>query len=263
MRNLLIIFVLFYTLVSAQSNEIIRDDWNKYFNEFGFDGSFVLYDLNNDTFYRYNKEVCSQQFIPASTFKIPNTLIGLETGVITGKDFELKWDGVKREIETHNQDQNLETAFKYSAVWYYQEVARRIGEERMKKFVDSINYGNKNIGGGIDRFWLDGEIRISADEQIEFLKKIYHKELPFSERTFNILKEIMVYDKNDNYTIRAKTGWAVRSSNQTGWFVGYVERNENVYFFAVNIHSAKNQKDFGKARIEITKNILKEMKITE
>ena len=172
MRNLLIIFVLFYTLVSAQSNEIIRDDWNKYFNEFGFDGSFVLYDLNNDTFYRYNKEVCSQQFIPASTFKIPNTLIGLETGVITGKDFELKWDGVKREIETHNQDQNLETAFKYSAVWYYQEVERRIGEERMKKFVDSINYGNKNIGGGIDRFWLDGEIRISADEQIEFLKKI-------------------------------------------------------------------------------------------
>ena len=263
MRHFLILFVLFNTFVLAQSTEIVKDEWSKYFNEFGFDGSFVLYDLNNDTYYRYNKEMCAERFLPASTFKIPNTLIGLETGVITGKDFELKWDGVKREIESHNQDQTLTTAFKYSAVWFYQEVARRIGEERMQKYVDSINYGNKNIGGGIDRFWLDGDIRISADEQIEFLKKIYHKELPFSERTFNILKDIMVYDKNDNYTIRAKTGWALRVKNQTGWFVGYVERENNVYFFAINLHSDRNQKDFGKARIEITKNILKKMGIVD
>lgn len=261
MKSIILFFFLFQTFLSAQSTEIIKNEWNKYFQESGFEGSFVLFDLNKDTYYRYNKEICATRFIPASTFKIPNTLIGLETGVITGKDFELKWDGVKREIESHNQDQNLESAFKYSAVWYYQEVARRIGEERMQKYVDSINYGNKNIGGGIDRFWLDGDIRISADEQIEFLKNIYNQTLPFSERTFNILKEIMIYEKTDNYTFRAKTGWAQSETDQTGWFVGYVERNENVYFFAINLHSLLNQKDFGKARIEITKNILKEMKI--
>lgn len=207
----------------------------KYFN--GSTGAFVLYDLNKNQYSRYNPERCAEGFIPASTFKILNSLIGLETGVIPDENFVIKWDGTSYSIPSWNQDHTLKTAIQNSVVWYYQELARRVGEEKMQFYVDAANYGNKDISGQIDTFWLEGGLRISANEQVEFLKRLYQGDLPFSARSMNIVKEILVMEKTDSYQLSGKTGSVQRISPHVGWFVGYLETNGDVYFFATNFEN--------------------------
>lgn len=260
MKQIQLILALLIIAASTMfsQNIEVRTDLKKYFDEYGHEGCFVLYDLNNDSYIKYNPERCAERFIPASTFKIFNSLVGLETGAVRDEFEVFKWDSVKRFYDTWNQDLDMVKAFKYSGVWFYQELARRIGEEQMQHYISLNQYGNKNISGGIDRFWLDGGIRISANEQIEMLKKLYNNELKFSQRSMDIVKRIMIYDQNDKYTIRAKTGWAIRVENQVGWFIGYVEKGSDVYFFAINLQT-KNPEEGFVSRKEITFKILKEL----
>lgn len=203
----------------------------------GFKGAFVLYD-NSNQYIRYNPERCVEQFIPASTFKIMNSLIGLETGVIPDENYVIKWDGTQNVISSWNQDHTLKTAIQNSVVWYYQELARRVGREKMQYYVDAAQYGNQNISGRIDTFWLEGELRISADEQVEFLKRLYKGDLPFSQRSISIVKEILVLEEAESYKLSGKTGSGQRITPHEGWFVGYLETNGNVYFFATNLESS-------------------------
>ena len=213
----------------------------------------LIYDLNKNEYIQYNSERCNESFIPASTFKILNSLIALETGVIKDENEVIPWDSVNRQYDKWNMDQTLRTAIKYSAVWAYQEIARKIGEQRMQHYVDSVKYGNCNIGGGIDRFWLDGDLRITPLQQVEFLRRLYSDDLPFSKRNLDIVKDIMINDQTGNYILRGKTGWA----GTTGWYVGYLEENDNVYFFANNIDIV-NEQDV-KARIEIVNDVFNSM----
>jgi len=236
-----------------------RPEWGKYFQAYNVTGAFVLYDSNRNQYLRFHPERCQQQFIPASTFKIMNAMVGLETGIIPDADYVIKWDGTKYDIPSWNQDHTLRTAMQNSVVWYYQELARRVGKEKMQHYIDAVQYGNQDISGQIDSFWLEGGLRISPDEQIEFLKRLYKNELPFSPRTMNIVKDITVVEKTDRYTLRAKTGWALRVNTQVGWFVGYLEESGNVYFFANNYESASPGQNFGNAREEITRSILRDM----
>jgi beta-lactamase class D len=163
------------------------------------------------------------------------------------------------------QDHTLRSAIKYSVVWYYRELAKRVGQERMKKYVSDFGYGNQDISGGInspnlfEAFWLNSSLRISADEQIEFLKKFYAGKLPVAERSTNIVKDILVLEKTDQYTLSGKTGGgALPKGKSLGWFVGYVETKGNVYFFATNIEGA-NYAAIRDRRIELTKQILREL----
>jgi beta-lactamase class D len=219
-------------------------------------GSFIFYDLKEDLYIRYNPKRCSKRFIPASTFKILNSLIGLETAVIPDQDYVLRWDGTQYPAPDWNRDHTLKSAIKYSVVWYYQELARRIGYEKMYYYVYKCNYGNKDISGGIDRFWLDGALRISQSEQIELLKKMYKYDLPFSKRNIDIVKDILLNEENGSYRLRAKTGSSFQDGRAIGWYVGYLEQNDNVYFFATNIESDESDQNFRNARIEITRQIL-------
>jgi len=173
MKHILtILWILFLVTTSSLSQNVgERTDFKKYFDEYGHEGCFVLYDLKNDSYLKYNSSRCAERFIPASTFKIFNSLIGLETGAVKDEFEIFKWDSIKRSYDSWNQDLDMVKAFKYSGVWYYQELARRIGEKKMQKYISSNHYGNEDICGGIDLFWLDGGIRISANEQIEMLKK--------------------------------------------------------------------------------------------
>jgi beta-lactamase class D len=253
-------FILLVLPALAQNNSVSNFDLKKYYDEYGVEGCFLLYDLKNDILINYNSERASEKFIPASTYKIFNSLVALETGVMPDENEIIKWDGVKRAYEKWNQDLDMRKAFKYSAVWFYQEVARRIGEKRMQEFINKNNYGNMNISGGIDRFWLDGDLRISPLEQLDLLKKLYADKLEFSDRSQNIVKEIMLFEEGENYKIRAKTGWGIRFEDQVGWFVGWVESKNNVYFF-VNNCKTNNPGDSYPARIEITKKILSKLKI--
>jgi beta-lactamase class D len=231
-------------------------NFEPYFQNFA--GAFVLYDLSGDRYIRYNPEGCSERHLPASTFKIMNSLIGLETGVIPDENYVIKWDGTQHPISAWNQDHTLQTAIQNSVVWYYQELARRVGRERIKHYIDAVEYGNQDLTGPIENFWLDGTLKISADEQVEFLKRLYQGDLPFSERSVKIVKEILVLEKTDTYQLSGKTGSGQNDSLYTGWFVGYVEHESNVSFFATNIQATSPNARGMKAK-EITLNILRSM----
>ena len=206
------------------------------------DGTIVIESLNTKKIYIYNDQRAEMFFSPASTFKIPNSLIALNEGVVT-KDSLIIWDKKTREYESWNKDQTLLTAFKSSCVWCYQEFASKIGVEKYKKYLKELNYGNKKIGDDVTRFWLDESLEITTFEQIKFLKRFYTNNLPFKIEDINLLKEIMIDEKNENYIIRAKTGWEGRY----GWYVGYVETKDDVWFFAMNIDT-KSKDDLPKRK---------------
>ncbi|MBI3585834.1 MAG: class D beta-lactamase [Ignavibacteriales bacterium] len=240
----------------SQKNNTVFD---AIFKEYNVKGCFVLYDFKNDTFIRYNEQRCNQRFIPASTFKYLNSLIALETGVIRDEHDTIRWDDIKRFSPAWNQDHDLQSAFKVSAVWYYQELARRIGEKQMKQYITKVQYGNNDISGGIDKFWLEGGLRISPEEQIGFLKKLYNGGLPFSKRAMDIVKNISVVEETPSYTLHGKTGWAVIQNVNIGWYAGYVEKGGNVFLFATNIETRRAVDNFPQARTEITKKLLKDL----
>lgn len=228
-------------------------------------GCFVLYELKQNRYTRYNEARCRERFSPKSTFKIPNSLIGLETGVISGADFVIPWDKAKYPDEgwtaepfAHwKRDHDLRSAFKYSVLWYYREIAKRVGAERMKESVTKLDYGNRDTSGELERFWLNNEkLKISADEQVEFLKKLYAGKLPVSRRSIDIVKEIMVQESTPVYTLSAKTGGGPRAQGIViGWYVGYVETRGEVYFFAMNI-DGPNYLSIRDKRIDMTRRAL-------
>ena len=176
------------------------------FKKYKVEGTIVIESLNKKKINIYNDKRASELFSPASTFKIPHSLIALNEGIVK-KDSVIVWDKKIREYESWNKDQILLTAFKSSCVWCYQEFASKIGVEKYKKYLKELNYGNKKIGDDVTRFWLDESLEITTFEQIKFLKRFYTNNLPFKIEDINLLKEIMIDEKNENYTIRAKTGW--------------------------------------------------------
>ena len=231
-------------------------------------GAFVLYDLRNNRYLRHNETRCRRRFTPASTFQVPNSLIGLETGVVRDADFVIPWNRQRYTNEGRPaiapfihwwQDHTLRSAMKYSVVWYYMEVAQRVGAQRMQKFVTQFRYGNGDTSGGIDQFWRNSTLQISADEQVDFLRKFYTGELDVSSRSTRIVKDIMLLDQTATYKLSGKTGAAPLDNGGTlAWFVGYLEREGDVYFFALNMDGA-NYEAIRDERINLTKRILIEL----
>ena len=200
-------------------------------------GTIVIESLDGKEQYVYNDKRAKMPLHPASTFKILNTLIALQEGVVNA-DSIIVWDGKERSMQSWNQDQSLKSAFKNSCVWCYQVFARHIGLEKYNEYLKKLQYGNTKTGTNVERFWLDGALRISAYEQIVFLKKLYKNDVPFHQEHIDLLKSIMIDEQGENYTLRAKTGWAkVKNEAEYGWYVGYVENSKGVYFFATNLLS--------------------------
>lgn len=246
------------------SNVIEKKEWKQYFDKEAVKGTFLLYDLKKDQYLVYNFKRSKEGFLPASTFKIFNTLVGLETGVID-TNVMIHWDGVRRWNADWNRDMKLKTAFQLSCVPCYQQIARKVGAERMKEWVQKANYGHMDIHeNNIDTFWLAGKSRISPMEQVEFLQRIYHNDLPFSKNTVETFKNIMISERGTDYIMRSKTGWTTQGKQNIGWNVGYVEKENNVYFFALNMQKKVRKKgsgNFGPARKGITEKILKDLNI--
>ena len=256
-----LIVLTFFHLARAQEFET-REGLANYYSKYKLEGSFVLLDNRSGNYTVYNKEQLSQPFTPASTFKICNSLIGLETGVIPHENFVIKWDSIPHWNADWNKDHSLKEAFKNSTVWYYQELARRVGGDRTNYWLHKSNYGNKDTSGGIDMFWLKGGLRISPLEQIDFLKKLYHDELPFSKRSMDLVKQIMFIDEQEDVKLYGKTGWGFQDDLDIGWFVGFLETKDNVYFFANCVQTPdEKHPDFLKARRQMVLEILDELKI--
>jgi beta-lactamase class D len=202
------------------------------FREAKVDGAFVLLDVRRNVLKVVNAELSTKPFVPCSTFKIPNTLIGLETGVISGADFALKWDGKPRSIALWNRDHDLSSAMRDSVVWFYQEVARRIGAERMKEQVRKLAYGNQDTGTIVDRFWLDGPLRISPRQQVAFLRRLQSGALPVKPAHAALVRQLIVLEQQHGYTLRGKTGLGEQDGHAVSWLVGDVDVKGEPYVYA-------------------------------
>lgn len=225
-----------------------------------YDAALVIYNRSSGAGTNVNPALSARRLPPCSTFKIYNTLIGLDLGLFKGPDESwYKWDGVQRDIEGWNRNLTLREAFSTSAVPAYQILAHQIGLERMKKYIEQINYGTRDISAGIDIFWLPKSgktsIMISADEQIALLNRLLDGELPFLQKNILILKDIMQVSKTDKGTLYGKTGSGTDSNGQLGWFVGFLESKETIYVFACNITGGENPS--GKVARTIVENVLK------
>jgi beta-lactamase class D len=222
--------------VAASAQSVVeRPDLDAVFKAQDASGTFVLLDVAADRMTVVNRARAERRYLPASTFKIPNSLIALETGAVKDENEVIPYGGKKQPIKDWERDMSLRQAIPISNVPVYQEVARRIGPERMQAMVDRLDYGNRQIGTVIDRFWLDGPLEISAVEQTRFLARLARRELPLSARSQTIVRDIARLEERDGAVLYGKTGWASATKPGIGWLVGWVERGEAVHTFAVNI----------------------------
>ncbi len=223
--------------VSYQRSEF-REDLAKRFFDLGTEGTFVGYKVDDYLIIASDKVRSGAAKLPASTFKIPNSLIALETGVVADPDKDVfKWDGVTRSIEAWNKDHTMRSAIAASAVPVYQEIARRIGQERMQKYLDLFDYGNRDIGGGIDQFWLSGNLRIDPIQQVDFVDRLRRGVLPVSKRSQDLVRDILPVTKVGDATIHAKSGLlgAEVGKPSLGWLVGWAEKGSEQTVFAMNM----------------------------
>lgn len=218
-------------------------------------GTFVLYDVSANTFTGFDQARAETRYIPASTFKIPNSLIGLSTGAVSSVDEVLPYGGKPQFMTSWEKDMGLREAIKISNVPIYKELARRIGLERMQANVSKLDYGNVEIGSAVDNFWLVGPLKISAVEQTQFLARLAQGQLLFPADAQAKVREIAQLDKGEGWTLYGKTGWTSSQKPGIGWWVGWVEQGGKVYSFALNTNM-ENISD-GPKRLEVGKASLK------
>jgi beta-lactamase class D len=271
--------LIFFSTSCNRNNIHEKTNWASFFEKRGIDSaSFEIYDNTHDQVFYYNKERNSRPFSPASTFKIVNSLIGLETNLAPDIDYIIKWDGIKRWNKNWNQDLTMQQAFDYSAVPYYQALARKIGKDTMQSYLDRLRYGNKTIGDSVDQFWLDGSLKVTPDEQVGFLKRMYFDKLELSKRSQRLVRSLMLKEKNKEYKLSYKTGTNKSENGYVCQLVGYLEKveyqknvetkkdetNYRPYFFAMNFETKSQEVDFAelvKTRVEITKEIFRDLEI--
>lgn len=197
-------------------------------------GTIVLKNLKTNKMYAYNLKRSKKRFTPESTFKVPHALIGLEEKAVEDEYDVKRWDGTVREIDEWNKDHTLGSGMRHSVIWYYQAMARDIGKKKMQYHLNQMKYGNQDISGEIDEFWLDSSLQISAQEQIAFMEKLVKEQLPFHKQTMKTVKRIMIEDEQDHYTIHGKTGTRL-SDLGLGWYIGFVETKKDTWVFAANV----------------------------
>jgi beta-lactamase class D len=229
------LFTLFVA-ASAQAAEWIEvPSWRRHFEARDLEGTFVLFEPYENRWRVLDLPRARRGFLPASTFEIASALIGLETGALADENEVFRWDGSPRPCAAWERDHALDSGMRESVVWMFQEVARRIGKARLREGLALFDYGNRDIAGGIDLFWLQGALRISAVQQVEFLRKLEEGRLPVGARSRRLVRESLVVERTPAFTLRAKTGTARRSEGAVGWWVGWVEKGGHpVAYFAMN-----------------------------
>lgn len=248
-------------IVSGDGETVERADWGAVFSQHRLEGTFVLQEVGADLMEVHNPERATTPRLPASTFKILNSMIALETGVVSDVDEVIPWDGVTREVEAWNQDHNLRTGIEVSAVWVYQHLAEQVGEDRMEEWVSRAEYGNSDIGGGIIDFWLTGDLRISPMEQVEFLHRFVTEDLPFRPEVIARVREILVRESGPGWSWSHKTGTALADSPALGWLVGITEHRERTWVFALNVDLEPNPEVRGEitpsTRVDLARDLLR------
>ena len=242
-------------LVESDTFQLILDSAN-------VKGAILIFNPKDNAYYSNDFDYAEEGCLPASTFKITNSIIALETGVVQNDTTLFAWDGKERRLKAWEQDLTFREAFHVSCVPCYQEIARKIGPKRMEKYLTAFNYGKMEVDStNIDVFWLEGDSEINQYQQIAFLQKFYNSELQISKRTKNIMQKMMVIDENEDHKISGKTGWSIREGNNKGWFVGYLETKEQVYYFATRLEPKEgfDMNQFPEIRKKITHQALQQL----
>jgi beta-lactamase class D len=255
------LFVIVFFQACSPNNVKEDKSLTKYFDDNKVEGCFALMNNASGKFTVHNlSRYRDSSYLPASTFKIVNSLIGLQTGKISNDSMVIKWDGTTRSVDAWNKDLTMYEAFRVSAVPYYQEVARRIGKDTMQRWLDSLHYGTQKIKTAIDTFWLDNSLKIKPDEQLGLVKRLYFDQLPFFKSYQEVVKRAMLFESNTSYRLAYKTGMAYKENgNLLGWVVGWVEENNHPYFFVLNIESPDKNFDMATVRMNILKGILTQL----
>lgn len=226
----------------------------------GYNGSFVLYDAAEDSWQIYNKEYATARISPASTFKIYSALFSLESGIISPEQSLIPWNGQNYMYDLWNADQTLESAMQNSVTWYFQALDQQSSLPSIKEYVKEIGYGNQLVEGDISSYWINSALKISPVEQVEMLTKLYYNQFGFTPENIKAVKDSIRLYSMDEGILSGKTGTEeIDGLNTSGWFIGYVERDNHTYFFATNIQSEKLAS--GPLATELTFSILSDLEL--
>ena len=261
----LLLALLTYTVLApapAWANDAAPARWRALFGKRA--GCFVAHEITSGRTWRSQARACQRRRSPFSTFKIPNSLIGLETGVLADAETSIPWDRERYPAEDWwpaewQSTHTLRSALAHSVVPYYRALATRIGADDMKRYLRAFGYGNQSMEPALDSFWLGGGLAISASEQVDFLTRMHQGKLPVSPRTLAIVKDILVLERTPGYMLSGKTGSGpIGRDRYLGWLVGYVETCGKVYTFAFWIEG-DTMENARAARIELSKAMLSEL----
>ena len=257
-------FISSYAAINNQYNwnysseNITQTDLSSYFKN--YEGSFVLFDSNRDSWIVYDMEHATHRISPDSTYKIYDALWGLEENIITPQNSLLMWNGKNYPFETWNSNQTLQSAMTSSVNWYFQAIDEQLASTNIRNYIQQIGYGNENVSGRLSTYWLESSLKISPVEQVKLLTKLQNNSLGFSSENINAVKDAICLSSSDAGTFYGKTGTGrVDGQDVNGWFIGYIETADNTYFFATNI-GADSDATGGNAT-EITMSILSDMNI--
>ncbi|MCH5719771.1 penicillin-binding transpeptidase domain-containing protein [Niabella hibiscisoli] len=256
--------------VPPADNYIVRPDFKCYFYQCQVDGSLVIFDHTKQQWIVSDTSSVHTRNLPASTFKIINLLIFLETKTIPDENYVVKWPGATDTVKYGYRpdiyhDISVKNAFELSAGWAFIELAKKINRNVYKDYLVRCGYGNADVSFAEADFWNFGPLGISPVEQIRLLKNLYDGKLPFSKKNMDIVKRVMITEQNRLHTIHSKTGWTMADGINTGWWVGYLEKKGNAYFFATRLlqNRSNNRADFSRCRKDITRSALKDLRILD
>jgi beta-lactamase class D len=263
-KSLFALCLVMLLLAACSPNNIVEDSsLEKYFTDNKVTGCFALFDNGKGEFTIYNvNRFRDSAYLPASTFKIVNSLIGLEIRQVLDSATVITWDSASGGRPECDRDLSMNSAFRLSCPTWYQQLARRIGKDTMQYWLDTLGYaarfGKFKIADNLDTFWLDNSAKITADEQLGLVKKLYFDQLPFTKRSQRIVRDMMLWENNANYQLSYKTGWGTNDKgNQLAWIIGWIEENKHPYFFVLQLESADRNIDMATIRINMLKEMLK------
>lgn len=245
--------------VAAPVHLTERADWGKLFAAENVKGTVVVLDGKTQTYQAYDSARAERRMSPASTYKIFNSLLALESGALDNEREMIPWDGKPRRMKAWNAEMNLREAFRVSCYPCYQVVSHKIPRAYAQAKLDAVGYGNRTIGRVDDTYWVDDSLQISAREQVDFLQRLARGTLPFSARSQDIVRQISIVEANADYVLHGKTGWFVEKKPDIGWWVGWLERDGNLTMIALNIDM--NGDVDGPKRARIVREVLKNLKL--
>ncbi|WP_162339968.1 class D beta-lactamase [Cyclobacterium salsum] len=260
LRILLMGLIFGYLSESSFGQQVRSAELQEILDKAGLSGSILVYNAEADTYYSNDFDHAERGQLPASTYKVPHSLIALDLGIVEDEATEFPWDGEARAMPQWERDLTFKQAFHLSCVPCYQEIARKIGLDRMKDYLSRLDYGQMDVhADNLDQFWLRGNSRISPMEQIGFLRRLYAGDLDLAGETLARFREMMVMEESEDYRLSGKTGWSVDQGVDNGWFVGYLEKGGAVYFFASNLAPGPGVSDaeFLEARKSLTMEALR------